>query len=80
MNSNLHEKEQLLAEKFLTPACITKTHRIFISLSIPKLSYWVINPYHPQQPTPEDIASAQKIIALLSNTFGLSKYVHTKLF
>ena len=75
MNSNLYEKEQLLAENFLIPANITNTHWTLISLSLPKLSYWVINPYHPQQPTPEDIASAQKIIALFSNTFGLSKFV-----
>ena len=75
INSNLYEKEQLLAENFLIPANITNTHWILISLSIPKLSYWVINPYHPQQPTPEDIASAQKIIALFSKTFGLSKFV-----
>ena len=74
-NNEVYVEQQLIAENFLVPVNLSNTHWILIALSTQRLTFCVLNPYHPQQPSAQDIEIGQKVASFFSETFGFSDFL-----
>ena len=74
-NNEVYVEQQLIAENFLVPVNLSNTHWILIALSTQRLTFCVLNPYHPQQPSAQDLEIGQKVASFFAKTFGFSDFL-----
>ena len=74
MRQDLLFDHKLLFKELCIPINLTNTHWLLIDLDLKNNTFFPINPYHPQNPSTDEIQTTGEIALKILQQYGLQEY------